>query len=129
MTYEQSAVQLFHKEFGIGIAETPCIPSKQECTLRIALIDEELQELANAFEANDMVGVADGLGDLLYVVLGCAVTCGIDLETIFHEVHRSNMTKRGGHKAENGKWIKPSTYNPPVLLPILERQGYNGTKA
>jgi predicted HAD superfamily Cof-like phosphohydrolase len=124
MMYEQDNVEDFHREFGIKINTVPCIPEDKEVELRIALILEETQELCKAFDDKDIVEVADALGDILYVTLGCAVTCGIDLEPVFHEIHRSNMTKKGGYKAENGKWMKPATYDPPKLLPILKRQGY-----
>lgn len=124
MMYEQDNVEDFHREFGIKINTVPCIPDAKEAALRIALIQEELTELAEAFDKHDVVEVADAIGDLMYVVLGCSVTCGIDIEPIFHEIHRSNMTKKGGHKAPNGKWIKPETYEPAKLLPILKRQGY-----
>lgn len=124
MMYEQVCVEDFHKEFNLTINTIPCIPEQIEKELRLGLIDEELNELANAFESKDVVEVADALGDLLYVILGCAVTCGIDMELIFREVHRSNMTKKGGYKDSKGKWIKPDTYDPAKLLPILIKQGY-----
>lgn len=124
MMYEQVCVEDFHLEFGISIEQAPCIPNEKDSTLRVELIEEELIELKDGLAAKDVVEVADAIGDLLYVVLGCAVSCGIDMEPIFREIHRSNMTKKGGHKAENGKWIKPDTYEPPKLLPILIAQGY-----
>src|SRR2546429_6004229 len=36
--------------------------------------------------------------DLLYVVYGTAVSYGIDMNPVFREVHRSNMSKVGGYK-------------------------------
>jgi predicted HAD superfamily Cof-like phosphohydrolase len=128
MMYEQICVEDFHKEFSCTINTKPCIPEARDIELRIALILEEVKELCDAFDSNNVVEVADGLADIMYVVLGTAVTCGINLEPVFREVHRSNMTKKGGYKAENGKWIKPKTYEPVNLLPILERQGYKSGK-
>jgi len=124
MMYEQVCVEDFHKEFNISIESKPCIPSEKNSKLRVELIEEELTELKDALEAKDVVEVADALGDLMYVVLGCAVSCGIDVEPVFMEIHRSNMTKKGGYKAENGKWMKPDTFVKPNLLPILIQQGY-----
>ncbi len=126
MMYEQTCVEEFHKEFGFTVCAKPCIPSEMEQNLRVALITEELEELKYALQNKYVVGVADALGDLLYVVLGTAVTCGINLEPVFREIHRSNMTKQGGYKSPNGKWTKPDTYDLAKLLPILERQGYKG---
>lgn len=124
MMYEQICVQDFHEEFGISIENKPCLPDEKITDLRVSLITEELDELVEAFDNYDIVEVADALGDLMYVILGAAVSCGIDLEPVFMEIHRSNMTKKGGYKAENGKWIKPATYEPAKLLPILIAQGY-----
>jgi predicted HAD superfamily Cof-like phosphohydrolase len=125
MMYEQSNVEDFHKEFGIEIQFTPSIP-KDDSTkeLRKRLLKEEVQELVDAIDANDMVEIVDGIADIMYVALGCAVTYGVDIEPIFREVHRSNMTKKGGHKDAGGKWVKPATFKKPNLLPILIDQGY-----
>ncbi|MEC4688424.1 MAG: hypothetical protein VST64_08985, partial [Nitrospirota bacterium] len=66
--------------------------------------------------------VAKELADLLYVVYGAAVSCGIDMEPVFQEVHRSNMSKLGGYKRADGKWVKPPTYSPASIQPILQAQ-------
>lgn len=124
MMYEQTCVEDFHREFNLSIKTIPCIPEQKEIDLAMKLIKEEVKELEDGFVAKDVVEVADGLGDIIYVVLGAAIRCGIDLEPVFREIHRSNMTKKGGYKAENGKWIKPSTYEKPKLLPVLIAQGY-----
>src|SRR5215510_11769858 len=47
--------------------------------LRLALIEEEAAELRAALEADDIVEVADALGDLLTVVYGAALTFGIPI--------------------------------------------------
>lgn len=86
------------------------------------LINEETAELYINMLGHNLIGVADGLADLIYVVLGTAVEYGIDLEPIFNEVHRSNMTKVDGHLNEFGKWIKPDNYSPANLEPILIAQ-------
>jgi hypothetical protein len=44
------------------------------------------------------------------------------MEPVFREVHRSNLSKVGGYKREDGKWVKPLTYSPAGLEPILEAQ-------
>jgi predicted HAD superfamily Cof-like phosphohydrolase len=55
-------------------------------------------------------------------VYGAAVSYGIDMEPVFNEVHRSNMSKVGGHKREDGKWVKPATYSKACLEPIIQLQ-------
>ncbi|MCA9474890.1 MAG: hypothetical protein KC563_03635, partial [Nitrospira sp.] len=55
-------------------------------------------------------------------VYGTAVSLGIDMEPVFKEVHRSNMSKVGGYKREDGKWVKPPTYSPASLDEIIKNQ-------
>jgi len=66
--------------------------------------------------------VAKELADLLYVVYGTAVSYGLDMDPVFREVHRSNLSKVGGYKREDGKWVKPPTYSPADVKPLLARQ-------
>lgn len=91
--------------------------------LRIDLIREEFDELRTAIVDDDIVGIADALTDILYVVYGAGHAFGIDLDACFEEVHASNMTKLGPDgkaiKNENGKVMKPATYRPPNLAAIL----------
>ena len=69
-----------------------------------------------------MVAMMDALCDLLYVTYGAASAAGIDLDPLFTEVHRSNMTKIGGPKDENGKALKPPGYSPPNLKRLIDEQ-------
>jgi predicted HAD superfamily Cof-like phosphohydrolase len=123
MTSEQAMVEEFHAAFDILRRDTPGIPDKTTRELRCELIREELDELRAAFADGDIVEVADALADLLYVTYGTAVSCGIDMEPVFREVHRSNMTKVGGYKRDDGKWVKPETYSPADIATVLEAQG------
>jgi predicted HAD superfamily Cof-like phosphohydrolase len=90
--------------------------------LRERLIHEEFEELKEAMAKNDLAGIAKELADLLYVVYGTAVSYGIDMDPVFREVHRSNMSKVGGYKRDDGKWVKPLTYSPAAIEPILAQQ-------
>ena len=60
--------------------------------LRVALLEEEVGEFVSASERRDLIGVADALADIVYVAYGTALTYGIDLDAVLHEVHRSNMS-------------------------------------
>lgn len=97
------------------------VPGPDVKALRISLMVEELHELEMAMAYDDLTLMADGLADLLYVVIGTAVAYGMDIEPIFDEVHRSNMTKKGGPQRKDGKALKPETYEPPDLAPILTK--------
>lgn len=207
MTKEQRMVLEFTKEFNLFYVEQLTIPTKKIANLRLALLREELQELKAAYEAVDIIQIADALGDLLYVTYGAALACGtepspqrkvylmyrgtptvipqrqfhyryhrleetfamlestfthgrsfeaalstgyrdhtlsriaaliellvwsiyntaemfnLDLEPIFAEIHRSNMTKKGGTISPTGKLLKPPHYEPPNLVPIIMNMG------
>jgi predicted HAD superfamily Cof-like phosphohydrolase len=68
--------------------------------------------------------VADALADLAYVVEGGNLAYGIDSRAVLAEVHRSNLSKVGGYKNEDGKWVKPSTYSKPDIVSVLKKQGW-----
>ena len=118
----QKMVRKFHREFDIHVAESPSVPDPKTMVLRERLIQEEFDELKEAMKAGDLPAIAKELADLLYVVYGTAVSYGIDVAPVFREVQRSNMSKVGGYKREDGKWVKPPTYSPARVAPILESQ-------
>ena len=123
MSDAQRMVAAFHRAFDIVIGPSPSMPDAATCALRVNLIQEEFDELREALAQRDVEAVAKELADLLYVVYGTAVSCGLDMAPVFREVHRSNMSKAGGHKRADGKWIKPASYSPAHLRPILAAQG------
>ena len=88
-------VEEFHKTFNAPVLETPQIPSKERCDLRINLMQEELNEIKEAIENNDFVEISDGLCDLMYVLVGSILEFGLKdkFNTLFNEVQRSNMSK------------------------------------
>jgi len=123
MNQEQQMVHQFHERFGLVRNARPSVPGGNVHRLRTLLIEEELAEFRNAGEAQDVVGVADALADLLYVVYGAAVEYGIDLEPVFAEIHRANMSKdaRRGCRAD-GKVQKGATYVAPDVRGVVEHQ-------
>ena len=159
----QYAIEEFMRRCDQAVAAYPQLPDEDIVTLRIRLMVEELlgsttgpldiendedaaryinllvqnksDELIQSMLQGDLVGVADGLADVLYVVIGTAVAYGIDIQEVFDEVHRSNLSKtvwdeenQRWHieKDEFGKGIKPDTYSPADIPPIIERQIENG---
>src|SRR2546429_8737965 len=123
MNQEQQMVHQFHERFGLVRNARPSVPGGNVHRLRTLLIEEELAEFRNAGESGDVVGVADALADLLYVVYGAAVEYGLDLEPVFAEIHRSNMTKdpRHGCRAD-GKVCKGASYQAPDVRQVVENQ-------
>ena len=122
MNDPQKMVQEFHEQFDIPISTTPSVPDEATQTLRNRLIQEEFEEFQEAMQSKDLSAMAKELADLMYVVYGTAVSLGIDMEPVFKEVHRSNMSKVGGYKREDGKWVKPPTYSPASLDAIMSTQ-------
>jgi len=123
MNQEQQMVHQFHERFGLVSHARPTIPGTNMHRLRTLLIEEELAEFRNATEAEDVVGVADALGDLLYVIYGAAEEYGIDLEPVFAEIHRANMSKdaRAGCRAD-GKVCKGAGYEAPDIRHVVADQ-------
>ena len=63
--------------------------------LRVKLSKEELKEYEEAALAKDKKEIADALGDRLYLLVGDIIAHGLDkdIERVFNEIHRSNMSK------------------------------------
>ena len=125
----QIDVERFMEACGQTVYASPLIPTADVVDLRISLMYEELMgtgELVDSMQKSDLVGVADGIADLLYVVIGTAAAYGINAQEIFNEVQRSNMTKvmpdGSVHKREDGKILKPDTFSPADIKSIIERQ-------
>lgn len=118
----QAMVAEFHRKFDIPVGDRPSIPDEAIRQLRVRLIQEEFDELQEAMAAKNLPAVAKELADLLYVVYGTAVSYGVDMDPVFREVHRSNLSKVGGYKREDGKWVKPPTYSPADVEPLLASQ-------
>ena len=90
-----NSVAEFHRTFGHPILEKPGIPDAKRCELRWDLLSEELAELGVAITQKDLVGVADALCDLQYVLSGAVLEFGLGelFNKLFNEVQRSNMSK------------------------------------
>jgi predicted HAD superfamily Cof-like phosphohydrolase len=123
MADAQAMVEDFHRTFDIVLNRIPTVVDGRTRELRVKLIQEEFDELREALAAEDLSSIAKEMADLLYVVYGTAVSYGIEMDPVFREVHRSNMSKVGGYKREDGKWVKPATYSPASIEPILAEQG------
>ena len=143
MSAELEMVREFHVMTGHPVLPRPGVPPNDRVRLRAKLIMEECMETCrallglpkeqtNAFvRANnqaidmeldpktDLVEVADGLADVIYVAYGCALEMGIPIDRVFREVHFSNMKKQSGATREDGKITKPAGWQPPDIGSIL----------
>jgi predicted HAD superfamily Cof-like phosphohydrolase len=90
-----SSVEEFHRLFNHPVLDEPAIPDSSRCRLRIALLREELEELEDAINKEDIIGIADALCDLQYVLSGAVLEFGLGyrFKELFDEVQRSNMSK------------------------------------
>ena len=120
---EQKKVKEFHEKYGYLSADKPNWPDPEVLLTRIRLIITEAGELADALSTRDMVEAADGLADLLVVVYGTADVLGLDMEPIFNEIHRSNMSKEGGFDS-GGKIQKGDSFVQPDVAGELAKQGW-----
>lgn len=123
MTNFNKVWQFMHA-FGQDTLMKPTLPNDDLAQLRLDLIQEEVDELQEALDAKDIVEIADALTDILYVTYGAGHAFGIDLDTCFNEVQRSNMSKLGidGKPIyrEDGKVLKGRNYSPPQLAKIIQ---------
>lgn len=80
----QRDVLAFHARFRcrIGNVKSPAVFNG---IFRAAFIREESREFTKALAANDAIGMADGLCDLLYVTIGTGIEFGINMAALVPE--------------------------------------------
>lgn len=123
-----AAVTEFHEAFGLGIKNIPTADlGLQKNLLRYKLMREENEEYLEAANNNDLVEVADALGDMLYILCGTIIEHGLQekIEEVFEEIQRSNMSKLGADGKpiyrEDGKVLKGPDYFQPDIASILKK--------
>ena len=117
-------VKVFMKTFGQDIKQQAALSTEKINSLRISLIEEELDELKQAMKEKNLKEVADALTDILYVTYGAGHAFGIDLDKCFDEVQNSNMSKLGEDGRpiynESGKVMKGPNYFKPDLNKFIK---------
>ncbi len=124
---EIDSVKLFHKKFNINYLNVPKanIPLETK-ELRFKLMEEENLEYLKATKENNLVEIADALGDMLYILCGTIISHGLQdkIEEIFQEIQNSNMSKLGKNGKpiyrEDGKVLKGPNYFKPDIRRILK---------
>lgn len=117
--------QEWNSKVGVPMNEKPTLIHLDSAMLMFHLLNEELLEYRNAVQSNDLIEIADALGDIQYLLNGTVNQFGLHnhFDKIQEEIHRSNMTKLVDgklHMREDGKVLKPSTYEKPDLTFIKE---------
>ncbi len=127
MQDQLDAVAAFHKAFGVGVAQKPkAKTAKDILNLRHKLMAEENEEYLEAAKNDDLVEVADALGDMLYILCGTILTHGMQhiIEDVFAEIQDSNMSKLGldGKPIyrKDGKVMKGPNYRRPDLKQFFD---------
>jgi predicted HAD superfamily Cof-like phosphohydrolase len=121
MTVEQM-VRYFHRALRVHGGLMPPSPTADVRDAvrdsRIELLLEEVGELEAALRAGDLVGIADGIADVVFVAYGTGVVYGLPVDRLVEEVWRSNMTKTNDRAAP--KLVKGPGYESPRIRQILE---------
>lgn len=124
--YEKiKSVEEFHDIFKIGNASKITLIEEKDYTLRYNLIKEENEEYLEACKNNDIIEIADALGDQLYILFGTILKHGLQhkIEEVYDEIHRSNMSKLDEEGQpiyrEDGKILKSNLYFKPNIKSVL----------
>jgi len=98
-------------------------PSRlEQAQLYTNLVKEEYAELMEAVEHQNIIETADACADLIWVVEGLMYSLGIDPQTVWDEVAKSNNSKTVDGKLikrDDGKVMKPETFRPPNIQRAL----------
>ena len=120
------SVKEFHTAFEIGFSESPRADlGENKNALRFNLMKEENEEYLEAVQNNDLIEIADALGDMMYILCGTIIEHGLQhkIEAVFDEIQRSNMSKLGEDGKpiyrKDGKVLKGPNYFKPDFSKIL----------
>ena len=120
MKKQIDSVKQFHQTYDIGYSDKPLASlGSNKNKLRFNLMSEENDEYLAAAENDDMIEVADALGDMLYILCGTIIEHGMQdlIEPVFDEIQKSNMSKLGedGNPIfrDDGKVMKGPNYFKP----------------
>ena len=121
------AVKEFHKAFKLDYLDQPKADlGTNKNNLRFNLMKEENEAYLEAANNNDIVEVADALGDMLYILCGTIIEHGMQhtIDEVFSEIQNSNLSKLGDDGnpiyREDGKVLKGPNYFKPDIKGILD---------
>jgi predicted HAD superfamily Cof-like phosphohydrolase len=127
MQKQINSVKEFHTSFLLGYSEIiKGDLGESKNLLRYNLMKEENEEYLEAAQNNDVIEIADALGDMLYILCGTIIEHGLQhkIEEVFDEIQRSNMSKLDVNGQpiyrEDGKVLKGPNYFKPNFEAILK---------
>lgn len=96
--------------------------------LYLALLKEELMELAEAYDARNEVEMFDAVLDCIVVLIGLGLSFGWPMDKGWQEVVRSNFAKVDPEtgvvkRREDGKILKPEGWTAPDLEQVMFEAG------
>ena len=128
MSSLEAQVRQFNVTYGKPMSEKPRLPTVSEAKLLVDLIEEELEELKVAIANQDLVEIADAIGDIPYVTAQQATMLGIPVDALLREIQRSNMSKLGADGKpiyrEDGKVLKGPNFSEPQISKVLMGELY-----
>jgi len=126
MKKQIESVERFHEAFGQKNGKWPQHIELDQYELRHKLMAEENDEYLEACDAKDIVGIADALGDQMYILCGTILKHGLQhiIADVFDEIQASNMSKLGEDGKpvlrEDGKILKGPGYHKPDLSKFIK---------
>jgi predicted HAD superfamily Cof-like phosphohydrolase len=129
MKKQIESVERFHEAFGQKNGKWPQHIELDQYELRHKLMAEENDEYLEACDAKDIVGIADALGDQMYILCGTILKHGLQhiIADVFDEIQASNMSKLGEDGKpvlrEDGKILKGPGYFKPNLEKFFVAEG------
>lgn len=115
----EADVRKFNCEFNFLNNTEIKMPLPEIIETKRKLIKEEYNELIAAIDSNDVAQIAKESADLIYVILGNTLACGIEMLRVWNLVHISNMAKIKGTIDEHGKLQPPDDWIPPNIESCL----------
>lgn len=113
------------------IKVTPHHIKDEDAAHRLKALQEELDELAEAYALRDLPKISDALVDLVIFALGTAVLHDLPWNDLFDEVMRANNNKTPGNPGKNRNvlngpvdLIKPDGWKPPDIEGVLRDWGW-----
>lgn len=130
----------FHNHYGLHAPELLTHQEPELYRERLRRMQEEFEEVrvelqrliyirrfADAYPI--LLNLAKELADLRYTCDGTAVALGIDLDAVYAEVHRSNMTKEIPDdplvKIQKGKHYEEADVEKALGYPIIDQEDRN----